>query len=203
MEVHRECRTNTVQILHKYNHKYSTRTIQIQLQMQSTLYTVHLQIQNTNYITNAVNERERRSPPEAEEGWFLRYLNTSCTITPNTLTLVALNTTNTLLIPRFLKTRVAEVLSYQALVHWVLLSASTLIAAHPTQHFWNICTDRQHICTGLPSLPPFEENDCTKQNVQQRERWSYAPQQELVGPGQCALCTQHLRSYAICHLSRN
>ena len=68
MEVHRECRTNTVQILHKYNHKYSTRTIQIQLQMQSTLYTVHLQIQNTNYITNAVNERERRSPPEAEEG---------------------------------------------------------------------------------------------------------------------------------------
>ena len=120
---------------------------------------------------------------------FLRYLNTSCTITPNTLTLVALNTTNTLLIPRFLKTRVAEVLSYQALVHWVLLSASTLIAAHPTQHFWNICTDRQHICTGLPSLPPFEENDCTKQNVQQRERWSYAPQQELVCPGQCALCT--------------
>ena len=68
MEVHRECRTNTVQIQHKYNHKYSTRTIQIQLQMQSTLYTVHLQIQNTNYITNAINERERRSPPEAEEG---------------------------------------------------------------------------------------------------------------------------------------
>ena len=76
MEVHRECRTNTVQIQHKYNHKYCTNTITNTVQEQykynykckvhCTQYTYKFKIQTTLQMQlmrekEEVHQRQRRA----------------------------------------------------------------------------------------------------------------------------------------------